>query len=273
LPKTDRRSLTSADVIVVLVSVVAVAALVAAVSQFRAAARLHAELDAARREAAQAAGALAAVIAERDAATQSARALSAENARAADELREARAQSGELSLLLEAATTGAGTGRDADDEGLWRLLLAHVTRRWAAVVGVPPDRRALRAATPDDQLVEALARETERLREEVGVEVELTAAAQPAASAGVTGVEGVAVLVAALELLGALATTAQRVTVEVGDTLVLAGDGWLDPYREVAAAHERAAGAGIVLGPVEEGDEQVRIVVHHRPAVTAGARP
>jgi hypothetical protein len=263
-------------VIVVLVSVVAVAALVAAVSQLRAAARLRAELDAARREAAQAAGALAAVIAERDAATQSARALSAENTRAADELREARARSGELSLLLEAATTGAGTGPDPDDEGLWRLLLAHVTRRWAAVVGVPPDRRALRAATPDDQFVEALARETERLREEVGVEVELTAARPATPSAGgaeTTGVERVAVLVAALELLGALATTAQRVTVEVGDTLVLAGDGWLDPYREVAAAHERAAGAGIVLGPVEEGDEQVRIVVHHRPAVTAGARP
>ncbi|HEU0170000.1 MAG TPA: hypothetical protein VFR26_01080 [Acidimicrobiales bacterium] len=260
--------------IVVLVSVVAVAALAVAVSQFRAAARLRTELGAVRREAAQASGALAAVIAERDAATHSARALSAENARAADELREARARSGELSLLLEAAT-GAGTGPDPDDEGLWRLLLAHVTRRWAAVVGVPPDRRALRAATPDDQFVEALARETERLREEVGVEVELTAARPATPSAGgveTTGVERVAVLVAALELLGALATTAQRVTVEVGDTVVLAGDGWLDPYREVAAACEWAAGAGIVLGPVAEGDEQVRIVVHHRPAVTAGAR-
>jgi hypothetical protein len=263
-------------VIVVLVSVVAVAALVTAVSPLRAAARLRTERDAARREAAQASAALAAVIAERDAAAQSAQALSAANARAADELRQTRAGSHELSLLLEAATTGAGTGRDADDEGLWRLLLAHVTRRWAAVVGVPPDRRALRAGTPDDQFVEALARETERLREEVGVEVELTASARPPASAGgggTTDVERVAVLVAALELLGALATTAQRVTVEVGDTLVLAGDGWLDPYREVAAAYEWAAGAGIVLGPVEEGNEQVRIVVHHRPAVTAGARP
>jgi hypothetical protein len=262
-------------VIVVLVSVVAVAALAVAVSQSRAAARLRTELGAVRREAAQASGALAAVIAERDAATHSARALSAENARAADELREARARSGELSLLLEAATTGAGTGPDPDDEGLWRLLLAHVTRRWAAVVGVPPDRRALRAASPDDQFVEALARETERLREEVGVEVELTAARPATPSAGgvdTTGVERVAVLVAALELLGALATTAQRVTVEVGDTVVLAGDGWLDPYREVAAACEWAAGAGIVLGPVAEGDEQVRIVMHHRPAVTAGAR-
>jgi hypothetical protein len=261
-------------VIVVLVSVVAVAALVAAMFQLRAAARFRTERDAARREAAQASGALASVVAERDAATQSARALHADNARAADELQRARARSDELSLLLEAATTGAGTGHDVAEEGLWHLLLAHVTRRWAAVVGVPPDRRALRATTPDDQFVEALARETERLREEVGVEVELTAAAPATAGGtGTTGVEGVAVLVAALELLGALATTAQRVTVDVGDTLVLAGDGWVDPYREVATAYQRAAGAGIALGPIEEADEQVRIVVHHRPAVTAGARP
>jgi hypothetical protein len=266
-------------VIVVLVSAVAVAALVAAVLPRRATARLRTERDAARREAAQASGALAAVIAERDAATQSARALHTENARAADELRDARARSGELSLLLEAATTGAGTVHAVADEGLWQLLLAHVTRRWAAVVGVPPDRRELLATTPADQFVEALARETERLREEVGVEVELTAVAQPAsagtgagAGAGTTGVEGVAVLLGALELLGALATTAQRVTVDVGDTLVLAGDGWVDPYREVATAYQRASGAGIALGPLEEADEQVRIVVHHRPAVTAGPR-
>jgi len=260
-------------VIVVLVSVVAVAALVAAVSQVRTASRLRAELAAARGEAARASGALAAVAGERDAAVQSARALSAENAVATDELQQARARSGELSLLLEAATTGAGTGSDADDEGLWRLLLAHATRRWAAVVGVPPDRRALRAATPDDQFVEALARETERLREEVGVDVELTASAQPSGPGGPGGAERTALLVAALELLGALATTAQRVTVDVGDALVLAADGWLDPYREVAAAYDRAAGAGVVLGPLEAGDEQVRLVVHHRPAVTAGSRP
>ena len=40
-------------------------------------------------------------------------------------------------------------------------------------------------------------------------------------------------------------------TVEVGDALVLTGDGWVDPYRELAAAHERAGAAGVGLGPVE----------------------
>ena len=270
-----RRSLTSGVVVVALVSVVAVAALAAAVSQLRTASRLRSELDAARDEAARAAAALAAAGAERDAAVRAADDLRAEGARAADELRQARARSGELSLLLEAATTGAGTGADDDDEGLWQLLLAHVTRRWAAVVGVPPDGRALRAATPDDQFVEALTRETERLREEVGVDVDLTAAggggAAPRQAPAADGTQRIALLVAALELLGALATTAQRVTVEVGDMLVLTGDGWLDPYREVAAAHQQASQAGVVLGPLEAGDERVRVVLHHRPAVTAAA--
>lgn len=260
--------------VVALVSVVAVAALAAAVSQLRTASRLRSELDAARDEAARAAAALAAAGAERDAAVRAADDLRAEGARAADELRQARARSGELSLLLEAATTGAGSGADDDDEGLWQLLLAHVTRRWAAVVGVPPDGRALRAATPDDQFVEALTRETERLREEVGVDVDLTAAgggAGPRQAPAADGTQRIALLVAALELLGALATTAQRVTVEVGDMLVLTGEGWLDPYREVAAAHQQASQAGVVLGPLEAGDERVRVVLHHRPAVTAAA--
>jgi hypothetical protein len=258
-------------VVVALVSVVAVAALVAALFQVRTASRLRAELAAARDEAARAAGSLAAVTGERDAATQSARALSAENTRAAEEVRQARARAGELSLLLEAATTGAGT--DDDTDGLWHLLLAHVTRRWAAVVGVPPDNRALRGSTPDAQLVEALAREIERLREEVGVDVEMTVPVGASAGGDLSPTDRVALLVAALELLGALATTAQRVTVEVGETLVLTGDGWVDPYRELATAHERAVGAGVALGPVETGDEYVRLVVHHRPSVDAAVRP
>jgi hypothetical protein len=254
-------------VVVALVSVVAVAALVTALVQVRTASRLRGELAAAREAADRATGALAGVTAERDAAVQSGRALSAENARAADEVREARARAGELSLLLEAATSRVDD--DDDGEGLWSLLLAHVTRRWAAVVGVPPDSRALRASTPDEQLVEALGREIERLREEVGVDVELSAPAGGTGGDELAATDRVALLVAALELLGALATTAQRVTVEVGDSLVLTGDGWVDPYRELAAAHERVAAAGVGLGPVETGDERVRLVVHHRASVAA----
>lgn len=258
--------------VIALVSVVAVAALVVALLQARTASGLRGELAAARAEADRAGAALAGVTAERDAAVQSGRALSAENARAADEVREARARAGELSLLLEAATSRDDDGDEDDGEGLWSLLLAHVTRRWAAVVGVPPDSRALRASTPDDQLVEALGREIERLREEVGVDVEMSVPGRDAPGDELSPTDRVALLVAALELLGALATTAQRVTVEVGDSLVLTGDGWVDPYRELAAAHERAGAAGVGLGPVETGDERVRLVIHHRASVDTAAR-
>jgi hypothetical protein len=257
-------------VVVALVSLVAVAALAAALFLLRSTGELKRAVEAARGDTARAEAARAALQGEHDQLRATARALSDENARAAHEVRQARGRADELAMLLEAATASRS---DADDgEGLWRLLLAHVTRRWAAVVGVPPDGRAIHAGDPDEQLLQALARETERLREEVGVDVELSppAGGSPAA-AGADPTDRVAVLVAALEVLGALASTAQRVTVDIGDTLVLTGEGWVDPYGEVAAAHERSTGAGVVLGPLETGEEQVRLVMHHRPAVTASS--
>lgn len=251
--------------VVVLISVVAVAAVVAALVLVRSRAELERSVEAAQGDAARAEAARAALADERDSLRATAQALSDENVRATEEARRSRQQVDELAMLLEAATSRSGTD---DGEGLWRLLLAHVTRRWAAVVGVPPDARAVHGGDPGEQLLQALARETERLREEVGVDVELTSsgATDPA---GAEPTDRVAVLVAALEVLGALASTAQRVTVEVGDTMVLTGDGWVDPYGELASAHERSAGAGVVLGPLETGDEQVRLVLHHRPAITA----
>jgi hypothetical protein len=223
--------------------VVAAVAVMAAVSQLRTASRLRRELADARADA----------------------------ARAEDAERRAQNRTNELSRLLDAAT--APDRGEPDGDGLWQLLLAYVSRRWAGVVGVTPDGRALRARQPDEQLVEALGREIERLREEVGVDVEMTAnAGAGALAAGADAAERVAVLIATLELLGALATTAQRVAVDVGDTLVLTGDGWVDPYGEVVAAHRRADGAGVVLGPLESGDEHVRLVVHHRPSLTAAGR-
>ena len=259
------RSLTSTVVVVALVSVVAVAAVVVALVLFRSRAELERSIEAAQADAARAEAARAAVADERNSLRATAQALSDENVRGAEELRRSRQRVDELAMLLEAATSRSDTD---DGEGLWRLLLAHVTRRWAAVVGVPPDARAVHGGDPGEQLLQALARETERLREEVGVDVELTSTA-PADPAGAEATDRVTVLVAALEVLGALASTAQRVTVEIGETLVLTGDGWVDPYGELAAAHEHSAGAGVVLGPLETGDEHVRLVVHHRPAITA----
>jgi hypothetical protein len=254
-------------VVVALVSLVAVAAVVVAVIQSRVASAARSELETARADAASADQALRTATGERDAQDQRARAASAELARANDSARQARRQVDELSMLLEAAT-----GADArdDGDGLWRLLLANVTRRWAAVVGVPPDGRTIHDGPTDAQLHQALVREVERLREEVGVDVELSSVESGSRDAtDGDAATRITVLVAALELLGALASTAQRVTVEIADTLVLTGDGWLDPYGELAAAHERSVAAGAVLGPLDAAEESVRLVLHHRPTVTA----
>jgi hypothetical protein len=268
-----------------LVTVIAVAALAATLFLLRARSDLRRQLAAARTDVARLGERLTRAIAEGDELRDKQQWLTASNTRIVAEVETQRERADELAVRLAAATaTGtADAGARADDadepdgspgpaaeSGLWHLLLAHVTRRWASVVGVPPENRRVLDGPPADQLVQALVRETERLREEVGVDVELTVS--PAAPGGdgphgdgafgADQVAGVAVLVAAVELLGVLATSAQRVTVDVGDVLVLSGDGWLDPAGELAGACERATAAGVVLDPVDVGDERVRLVVH-----------
>lgn len=242
-----------------LVSVLALGALAAALVLLTSRNDLRRQLTSARAEADRVGDQLAATAASRDELRAEVERLTVTNAVVAEDADRQRTRAEELSVLLEAATAESSTG---DDDGLWNLLLAHVTRRWAAVVGVPPDGRTVVGGGPSEQLAEALARETERLREEVGVDVELTS--PPAGSDGHGGTAGqVAVLVAALELLGVLATSAQRVTVDIGDVLVLTGDGWDDPYGELAVAYDRVAAAGVTLDPLDIGDERVRLVVRH----------
>jgi hypothetical protein len=243
-----------------LVSVLALGALAAALVLFTSRSDLQRQLTSARAEAGRLGDQLDAATAARDELRTEVERLTASNAAVAADADHQRARVDELSALLDAATAEASTG---DDDGLWNLLLAHVTRRWAAVVGVPPDGRTVLGGGPAEQLAQALARETERLREEVGVDVELKS--PPATPDGDTDTAGrVAVLVAALELLGVLATSAQRVTVDIGDELVLTGDGWVDPYGELAVAYDRVAAAGVILDPLDVGDERVRLVVRHK---------
>ena len=246
-----------------LVSVLALVALAAALFLLKARNDLQTRHAAAQAEAGRLGEALDATTGERDELREKVERLSAVNAGIVQDADRQRERADELALLLEAATTEPPNG-DGDESGLWNLLLAHVTRRWAAVVGVPPDGRSVLDGDPAAQLTQALAREIERLREEVGVDVELNTPASPAAG-GSGDVNGrVAVLVAALELLGVLATSAQRVTVDVGDTLVITGDGWIDPYDELRSVYERATAAGVALDPLDDtGDERVRLVLHH----------
>ena len=242
-----------------LASVLALAALAAALVLLKSRNDLRAQLGTATSEVSRLGETLADTTAERDELRDKAEWLTASNARFVEDAERQRERSDELAVLLDAATS-VPAGSD-DESGLWNLLLAHVTRRWAAVVGVPPDGRSVLGGAPAAQLVQALARETERLREEVGVDVELNAPANGDTLEELTG--QVAVLVAALELLGVLATSAQRVTVDVGDTLVITGDGWADPYDELASVYERVAAAGVALDPLDVGEERVRLVVRH----------
>jgi hypothetical protein len=243
-----------------LVSVLALAALAAALVLFTSRNALQRELASARAETGRLGDQLGAATAERDELRTEVQRLTATKASVAEDADRQRARADELSVLLDAATADSSTD---DEDGLWNLLLAHVTRRWAAVVGVPPDGRTVLGSGPAEQLAQALARETERLREEVGVDVELKS--PPVVTDDDAGTAGqVAVLVAALELLGVLATSAQRVTVDIGDELVLTGEGWVDPYGELAVAYDRVAAAGVTLAPLDVGDERVRLVVRHR---------
>jgi hypothetical protein len=246
-------------VAVVLVSVIAVAALVAALVLARSRGDLQRQVAAARADDGQLGEALRAVTAERDRLSGQVSSLTATSRELADEATHQRERADELAVLLDAATTSAS---DSAEAGLWNLLLAHVTRRWGAVVGVPPSNRTIVEGATAAQLAQALARETERLREEVGVDVEINVPSATGNGAGDLAGR-IAVLVAALELLGVLASSAQRVTVDVGDALVLTGDGWVDPYGELTAAYDRASAAGVVLDPLDVGDERVRLVVRH----------
>ena len=232
---------------VAVVSVLLVAALIAALYLRRACSSLRRQLDA--------------VSAERDELAGKVDRLTTANARAADDVEHQRARAVELARQLEAvsaerAAAGPGsTSAPPDDEsGLWDLLLAHVTRRWASVVGVPPPHRHMATGTAD-QITQALTREAERLREEVGVDVELTvvAAVEPA--------DRVPFLLAAIELLGALASSAEQVTIGLDGHLVLEGDGWVDLSGEVGAARDRAAAAGAEVDLAEPGPERIRLEV------------
>ncbi|HEX6569472.1 MAG TPA: hypothetical protein VF015_09910 [Acidimicrobiales bacterium] len=244
-----------------LVSVIAVVALAAALVLFRSRSDLRRRLAAVRADAGQLADRLGATVAERDELHDKVEGLTATNARVAEDADRQRQRADELAVLVEAAGaggTGAAGDADAaepDDAGLWHLLLAHVTRRWAAVVGVPPANRDMVEGAAADQLAQALGREVERLREEVGVDVELTVAGP------VEPQDRVPFLLAAIELLGALASSAERVSVDLDGRLVLVGEGWADLAGELDAARARAVAAGAQVTAVEAEPDRVRLEV------------
>jgi hypothetical protein len=256
----------------VLVAVVVIAAAVCAVLA-RARAAAQGEAAEARAERDRLAAQLTAVVSERDELRGQHESTAAANARVTADAERQRERADDLAARLEAATRAPAAGGGGDDDGLWRLLLAHVARRWGSVVGVPPEGRSVVDGPASAQLAEALSREVERLREEVGVDVDLVhvdpaepVSAEAGGRLGDDPADRVPVLLAAVELLGVLAASCQQVTVEVGDTVTLVGEGRLDAGDELAAVRDRAAAAGVAVGPLVADDEADRVEVALHPA-------
>jgi hypothetical protein len=179
------------------------------------------------------------------------------------ETAEAAARANEYQALL-GSVDGSGAAPDVPG-ATWAILLATLARRWAGVVGVPPEARGVRSGTVPEQLEEALGREAERLREEVGVDVEMRASASMEPSDPVT------FLLAATDVLGVVAAVCERVTIELGDGLVLTGEGWWGPTDELDLARSRAVASGLSAGDVVLDDEDESVTVTLRPRATASA--
>jgi len=145
----------------------------------------------------------------------------------------------------------------------WPILLATLARRWAAAVGAPPDTRGVRTGTVSEQLTEALGRESERLREEVGVDVEVRA------GGSFDPTEPVTFLLAATDVLGVLAAVCERVVMHLDDALVLTGEGWSGPDDELELARARAVASGMTADALSVDGEHVTVTLRPRaPATT-----
>ncbi|MGH9210306.1 MAG: hypothetical protein ACRD2C_06435 [Acidimicrobiales bacterium] len=151
----------------------------------------------------------------------------------------------------DAATTAAES-----TQACWPLVLGHLERRWAAGVGATPGTRGIPEGPVSAQLTESLGREVDRLREEVGVDVSFTVGEVVEPS------NPVVFLLAATDLLGAMASRCERVTVRLDGRLIVGGEVWADLGDEIDDARSRAMTAGAVIDPVDVGDERVVVTLH-----------
>jgi hypothetical protein len=196
------------------------------------------------------------LVAERDTLAQARDAVSKERDELVQAGDAARAEVAELRRQL--AQAQAARRPEAEDDGVtgsWTLVLADLERRWAAGVGAQPTIRGVIEGPVTAQLAEGVTREVERLREEMGVDVSLTTGGpiEPA--------DPVVFLLAATNLLGALAATCERVTVVLDGTLLLTGEVWDDLGDDLEVSRSRALTAGAVVDPIDVDDDQVRITL------------
>jgi hypothetical protein len=176
---------------------------------------------------------------------------------------EAAVRTGEYQALL--GSVDPSTAAPDLPGATWAILLATLARRWAGVVGAPPEARGVRSGTVSEQLAEALAREAERLREEVGVDVEVRG------NGSLEPGDPVTFLLAATDVLGVLAAVCEGVTIELDDGLVLTGEGWSGPTDELDLARRRAVASGVSADDLILDDEDDSVTVTLRPRATATA--
>jgi hypothetical protein len=150
---------------------------------------------------------------------------------------------------------GVGAGGQNNNEACWRLLLSRVERQWAVAVGARPEERGVARASRGDQLAEAVRRELERLREEVGISAEVVVEV----TGDVGDIDTVAGLLAVGEALTAVAPVSERVFVELGPQLAVTGEDCAANPQQIEQLVAMVADAGLA-STLEMGDGRVRIV-------------
>ena len=156
-----------------------------------------------------------------------------------------------------AAPTPPADGEGQGDDAGWRLLLARVERQWAGLVNAGPEERGVTEGSRGEQLAQAVQRELERLREEVGVETAMVVDGPVDARHALT------TLLALGEAAAMLAARSERVTIELADQVVVTGQEWTgdDDARRRLDELVATAAAGGRSGAVEPGDGAVRVVL------------
>ena len=193
-------------------------------------------------------------------ATTAAAASAAEAEAATARLTEADAEVAALRTAahLQAPSPSAPeAGPDDGGDAGWRLLLARVERQWADLVNAGPGERGVVDGSRGEQLAQALQRELERLREEVGVETTMVVAGPVDAGHALT------TLLAVGEAAAMLAARSEHVTVELRDQAVVTGQDWSgdDDARRRLDQLVATVSAGGRSGAVEPGDGDVRVVL------------
>lgn len=157
-----------------------------------------------------------------------------------------------------------GHPADRNDHTGWRLLLARVERQWAEVVNATDDERGVLDGAQSEQLAQAVQRDLERLREEVGVEATL-APAEP-----VDLIDPLTTLLAVGEAAALLAHHSEQVVVELRHPTVVSAQGWAgddDARRRLEALAAAVSDSGLDA-TVEITDRSTQVLLG-RPAQTS----